>query len=236
LPHEPADPASQAEHAQRCRRTFAELDARHGWGDDVVDVVAKRALRYILMQMLEPGQISPDTARPISRVEYDKMVQIGLFEDEHVELLEGVVVRMSPQGAKHAAVVQRLTHLLVLALGQRAAVRIQSSFAASDGSQPEPDVAVVPPGDYDDAHPSEAWLVVEVSETSLVKDRGLKARLYAETGVPEYWVVNAVDDIIEVHSEIVRGAYARVVPYRKGDVIDLQRFPQVNIRVDDVLR
>jgi Uma2 family endonuclease len=164
------------------------------------------------------------------------MVQIGLFEDEHVELLEGVVVRTSPEGAKHAAVVQRLTHLLVLALGQRAAVRIQSSFAASDGSQPEPDVAVVPPGDYDDAHPSEAWLVVEVSETSLVKDRGLKARLYAETGVPEYWVVNAVDDIIEVHSEIVRGAYARVVPYRKGDVIDLQRFPQVNIRVDDVLR
>ncbi len=177
-----------------------------------------------------------DKLRPIRRDEYDKIVALGIFDGERVELLYGNIVPMSPHGAPHDGAIQRLNHLLMRAVGDRAAVRIQSSFAALDDSQPEPDVAIVPPGDYDDAHPREAYLIVEVAHSSLEVDRGKKARLYAESGVPEYWVVNLVDGLIEVHTDIVRGAYARIAPYRKGQTIALERLAGVAVAVSDVLR
>ena len=186
--------------------------------------------------MLNADLVAPDTVRPISRLEYEKMAALGLFADERVELIDGVVLCMSPEGAPHGGTIQRLTQILVLALYPRAAVRVQSSFAASDGSEPEPDVAVVPAGDYDDAHPSKADLVIEVADTSLAKDRGVKAALYAQSRVPEYWVVNLQGKLIEVHTDIIQGAYARVTPYRKGETIRLQQFPDVEIRVESVLR
>ena len=186
--------------------------------------------------VLDPAQIAPDTTRPLKRAEYERLVDLGFFEDERVELLYGTVVQMSPHGPQHDAVIQRLTRLLVVGVGDRGSVRIQSAFAASDGSEPEPDVAVVPPGDYDDAHPTEAWLIVEVAETSLPKDRGLKAKLYAESGVDEYWVVNLVDGIVEVFTEIVNAAYTRVTPHRAGAAFRPGRFPDVEVAVSHLLR
>jgi Uma2 family endonuclease len=186
--------------------------------------------------MVTPNVVAPDTVRPISRREYEMMAELGLFADERVELIEGVVLCMSPEGAPHGATIQRLTQILVLALHPRAAVRVQSAFAASDGSEPAPDVAVVPPGDYDDAHPHQADLVIEVADRSLAKDRGVKATLYAQSGVPEYWVVNLQSKLIEVHTDIVQGTYARVSPYRSAETIRIQRFPDVEIRVDSVVR
>jgi Uma2 family endonuclease len=164
------------------------------------------------------------------------MVEVGLFRDERIELLQGVLVEMSPQGAKHSATVQRLNKVLLRALDPRAEVRIQSPFAAMDDSEPEPDVAIVAPGDYDEAHPCEAWLIVEVADSSLAKDRGLKAGLYAASSVPEYWIVNLEDRAIEVHWDIIGGRYARVAPFRLGESIALQAFPDVQIEVSDILR
>ncbi len=164
------------------------------------------------------------------------MVQAGLFEDEHVELLYGVIVSTSPHGPEHAAPLDRLVNLLVPVLAGRGKVRVQSAFAASDGSEPEPDLAVVPPAEYDDAHPSEAWLIVEVAKTSLAKDRGAKARLYAESEVAEYWVVNLIEEIIEVHTEPRRGRYRKLTRYERGDTIVTLRFPDVEIPVSSVLR
>jgi Uma2 family endonuclease len=186
--------------------------------------------------VFDRGQTIPASPRLLRRSEYEKMVELGLFEGERVELLYGVVVQMSPKGARHDATIQRLNHLFVLALAPRAGVRVQSAFAASDGSQPEPDLAVVPAGDYDAGHPSKAHLIIEVAESSLEVDRGTKAGLYAECGVPEYWVVNLIDDLIEVHAEIVRGVYTSVVPYRRGASIALCEFPDVAIAVDQILR
>lgn len=163
------------------------------------------------------------------------MVALGMFEGERVELLYGVIVSTSPHGPEHDSAVERLTSLLVRALHPRASVRIQSAFAASDGSEPEPDVAVVPPGDYRRAHPSKAHLVVEVAGSSLTKDRGLKARLYAESGVEEYWVVDLTHELLVVHSDIVDGAYARVVSLRRGERARLLRFPDVEVSVSEIL-
>lgn len=180
-------------------------------------------------------QISIDSIHPLSRAQYDAMIGHGLLEDEKVELIHGFLVEMTPIGAPHNSVVAKLTELLVLALQGRASIRPQSSFAASDNSEPEPDVAVVPPGRYHIDHPSQAHLIVEVFETSLDRDRTVKAELYAECGVPEYWVVNLIDQVIEVHTDIADNRYTAVDVKSRGDSIGLREFPDVALAVDDLL-
>jgi Uma2 family endonuclease len=162
------------------------------------------------------------------------MVQLGIFEGERVELLYGVIIRMSPKGPEHESALERLTEIFVPRVVGRGTVRIQSAFAASDGSEPEPDLAIVPRGDYRKEHPSRALLIVEVADSSLKYDRTEKAALYAESGVPEYWIVNVRDHVIEVHGEVVRDAYTRITPYRSGSTISLSAFPDVVVAVDDV--
>ncbi|HVW27182.1 MAG TPA: Uma2 family endonuclease [Polyangiaceae bacterium] len=177
-----------------------------------------------------------ENVRLLRRVEYDKLVDLGVFEDERIELLEGELVYMSPIGARHCSAVQKLTELLVLALHGRAVIRPQLPLAASDFSEPEPDLLVAPLDEYDTAHPCGAHLVIEVAESSLAKDRGIKRRIYAENGVPEYWIVNVVARTIEVYSQPSNGAYAHMVEYTRGDSITLAEFPDVRVRVLDIMR
>lgn len=179
---------------------------------------------------------APEEIRPLRRAEYDKLVALGAFEGEKIELLHGALVALSPTGTPHAATIQALNLLLVRALGDRAAIRPQLPFAADDYSEPEPDFAVMPLGDYLDDHPAKAWLLVEVSDSSLRHDRGVKRRLYAKAGVPEYWIVNLVDRVIEVHLEPVNGDYTVVTPRRKGESTRLSQFPDIELRVDDVIK
>jgi Uma2 family endonuclease len=179
--------------------------------------------------------IERSVVRGLRRVEYEKLAEVGAFGDERVELLYGRLVAMSPKGPRHESALQRLTRIFVHRFDGRATVRIQAPFAASDGSEPEPDLALVPLGEYDDAHPSVAHLLVEVAQSSLELDRTTKAQLFAECGVPEYWVVNLVDGLVETYGEIVRGAYSRVTPFRRGEAVRLREFPDVRILVDDVL-
>lgn len=108
--------------------------------------------------------------------------------------------------------------------------------AALEFSEPEPDLLVAPPGDYDTHHPSQAQLVIEVSETSLAKDRGQKLGLYASCAVPEYWVVNLPERCIEMYTGPVPGAYAQVERFERGQSIRLLAFPDVTVAVADVLK
>lgn len=173
--------------------------------------------------------------RPLRRAEYDRLVALGVFEGEKIELLEGLLVPMSPIGAEHSSAVTVLTALLVLPLVGRALVRPQCPFAALDVSEPEPDIAVVPLGDYRSAHPDHAELIVEVAETSLRHDRGIKLRLYAECAVPEYWIVNLLERCIEVYRDPAGSTYRSLVTYVSGQAIRLLRFPDLEIAVDGVI-
>jgi Uma2 family endonuclease len=177
-----------------------------------------------------------ESIRPLKRSEYEKLVSLGAFADERLELLEGALVEMSPNGPPHFAPVQKLTALLVLALLKRATVRIQGPFAASDTSEPEPDVAIVPLGEYDTEHAREAYLIIEVADSSLERDRGIKQRIYAASRVPEYWIVNVRERTIEVHREPGRDGYARVEVVAHDGEIALLQFPDVTVRVRDVVR
>lgn len=175
--------------------------------------------------------------RPLRREEYEALVERGVFDEEAVELLEGFIVRMPPpHGPEHSGTIDAIADALRAQLGGRARVRTQDAFAAGDRSEPEPDVAVVPPGDYRDAHPREAFLIVEVADSSLRKDTGAKALLYASAGVPEYWVVDLVHRAVEIRTDPRDGAYRTLVTKRRGDSVTLVRFPDVVVEVADVLR
>jgi Uma2 family endonuclease len=175
-----------------------------------------------------------DRVRTLRRVEYEQLVDAGHLANEKVELIHGLIVRMSPQGALHAAAVQKLTQLLVVALGVpgTAAVRVQLPLALGDDSEPEPDLAAVPPGSYKNEHPTRAFLVIEVGDSSLSEDRREKRSLYAENGIPEYWIVDTARECIEIHSDIVAAAYTRVTSYRRGEIALSSVFG--DLKVDDV--
>lgn len=178
--------------------------------------------------------IAPEMFRPLKRAEYDRMVELGLFQDERVELLRGVLVKMSPQYAPHSSTVDKLNELLVVPLKGRFRVRIQVPLALSDDSEPEPDVAVVPLGNYDNEHPTTALLVIEVADSSLEKDRG-KAAIYASAGIGEYWIVNLNARTVEVYSSPEGDRYAEVRTARERDTLRPAALSGVEIAVAEIL-
>jgi Uma2 family endonuclease len=185
--------------------------------------------------VLDVGEIVPERLRPLRRNEYDRLVEDGLFGDERIELLDGVLVEMTPAGARHADVVGRLTMLLAPALVGRALVRVQSPLAISDQSEPEPDLAVVAIADYQREHPHHALLVVEVADASLRKDLGVKATLYARARVTEYWVVDLSTWTFRRHTAPADDGYTQVTTVGPGEVLRPEAFPELAVSVDDVL-
>jgi Uma2 family endonuclease len=135
-----------------------------------------------------------------TRAEYYQMAELGFFEDRRVELIDGVIVDMAPQKDFHAAGVLLTQHALQRKMAGFL-VRTQMPLDLGRASDPEPDISVVT-GDIRDyvgtGHPKSAVLVVEVSDTTLRFDRGKKASLYARAGIADYWILNLIDNLVEV--------------------------------------
>jgi len=139
-----------------------------------------------------------------TRVEYDRLISLGIIqEDERLELLAGELVLRDRQSPGHAFAIQSLGDALGHAIGPGGHVRTLSPIALDSESEPEPDLSVVPGviRDYRDDHPSQPTLLVEVADTSLIFDREHKGSLYARARLPEYWIVNLVDRVLEVYRE-----------------------------------
>jgi Uma2 family endonuclease len=183
------------------------------------------------LSLERPGK---DTVAPLSRREFDELTRRGVLDDARVELLYGRVVSLSPQGGPHSYGVTELARALVPAVGSKGRVRIQMPLAVSDSSEPEPDIAIVPPGDYLDDHPTTAWLVIEVADSSLDRDRA-KAKVYAGAGVVEYWIVNLIDGVFEVHAGPSGEGYARVTRHGRGARLRVPQLLDVEIAVSEVL-
>jgi Uma2 family endonuclease len=181
-----------------------------------------------------------DAALPIHALtvsDLDRMIEAGvLTEDDRVELLEGVLVEMSPEGPPHAAVIARLTRHFVLAVeGQGLGVRVQHPLRAEARSQPEPDLAVTANAFSWTGHPTSAVLVVEVAQTSLAIDRGRKAGIYARAGVSEYWIVDVAAMRIEVYCEPGPDGYAVMVSHGAGASLTPAGFACPPVEVDELL-
>lgn len=170
------------------------------------------------MSLAELVAALPDAIRPLRRVEYERLVDDGAFDEEQLELLDGVLVEMSPQGAAHSDVVTVLGNLLRAALGSRYLVREEKPLSASDVSVPEPDLVVVPARSYRGGHPTTALLAVEVARSSQPVDLGRKPRIYAGAGIAEYWVIDLAAEVVVVHRRPGPEGYAEVVRVEGGEL------------------
>jgi Uma2 family endonuclease len=144
----------------------------------------------------------PVRTRRWTRAEFERLIEVGVFQPgEPVELLGGELVVAEPQSSRHYTAVGLVEDALRAALGSEWLVRSQGPIALDEESEPEPDVAVAPGGrrDYARGHPTRPVLVVEVADTSLRVDREHKGSLYARAGLPDYWIVNLIDRVLEVY-------------------------------------
>jgi Uma2 family endonuclease len=172
--------------------------------------------------------------------QYHRMAEVGIFADDcRVELIDGEIFEMSPIGPWHSGVVNRLTRAFVTGLGDRAVVHVQNPVGLDPHSEPLPDLMLLRPRAdfYGGAHPTpeDAFLLIEVADTSLERDRGRKLPLYARTGVPEVWIVNRQADAVEVFRGPSRGGYRERLVVARGQTLAPIAFPDLALRVDDIL-
>lgn len=186
------------------------------------------------------ASVSPDVQERLRRIsvdEYHRMLEAGVLdEDDRVQLVDGFLVQMTPQGRPHAFVIQELTRILLRTLGDDFKVLPQLPLTLGDDSEPEPDLAVVRAQDAASRteHPSTALLVIEVSGDSLRFDRRTKAALYARSSVNEYWIVNLEDAVIEAHRDPdpAAQAYRTTLVSRRGETLSATSVPAVSVDVD----
>jgi Uma2 family endonuclease len=172
--------------------------------------------------------------------EYHKMEDAGILSGrDRVELIYGEILVKAAPGPPHNASIARANRGMVRIIGDRAIVFIQSNVRLNEWNEPEPDVALLLPGDdfYASKHPGpeDILLIVEVSDSSRKFDAGINSRLYAETGVVENWFVDIQNDCLFVYSDIREGSYQAVRQYRRGDSIAPQLLPDCVIAVDSLL-
>ncbi len=172
--------------------------------------------------------------------EYQKMAEAGIFtEDDRVELLDGEIVEMTPIGKGHAGRVNRLNRMFSVLPPDRAVLSIQNPIHLSDDSEPQPDFALLAPRrDFYAAALPEAndiLLVVEVADRSLWTDRTVKVPLYARAGIREMWLVNLVDRRIEIYRDPSPDGYGSVVAIGPGGTVSPLAFPDIVLRVEDIL-
>lgn len=186
--------------------------------------------------MLVPIELEPAPLGRLNRHQYHQLCDLGVFEDRRVELLRGVVVEKTPMNPPHQRAMIWLTRILIRGLDDSYVVRPALPFVASDDSEPEPDLMVT--HGEPDADPTRASLLIEISDSSLRKDRKVKLPLYAEVGVPEYWIVNVSkpgEVTVEVYTEPTATGYAREQVLRDGDILK-PRFVPIEIAVADLPR
>lgn len=151
------------------------------------------------------SEMPPLPVRRFTVEEYHRMIEAGVFaEDERFELLDGWIISQPAQTPPHATVIGLAHDALrgMLPAGWR--VRVRSAITTAD-SEPEPDLAIVRGAarDYLGRHPGpqDIVLLIEVADSTLAKDRGLKGRLYARAGIPTYWIINLVDARVEIYTD-----------------------------------
>ena len=179
------------------------------------------------------------TRRRFTRAEYRRMTEVGILgEDDRVELIRGEIVEMSPIGRRHRAFVDNLNQLLVLRLAGRAIVSVQNSVALTDDTEPQPDLTVLRrrqvPYKEREAYADDVLLLIEVADTSLAYERSTKLRLYAEAGIPEYWVVDCVAEAVEIHRTPGPEGYRDVSRAAGTATLTLHAFPDVELRTAEI--
>jgi Uma2 family endonuclease len=158
--------------------------------------------------------------------EFHRLAEAGILgEDDRAELIEGEIVMMTPIGLRHASCVDRLTRLLVQVAGEAAIVRVQNPVVLGERSEPQPDFALLAPRDdfYAGAAPGpgDVLLAIEVADSSLGYDRGVKLPLYGRSGIREVWIVDLGRGCVDAYRGPAADGYAERRTYRPGESLPL---------------
>jgi Uma2 family endonuclease len=177
-----------------------------------------------------PATYGLDASFPrFSVARYQHMIETGtLTAEDKVELLENYLVLKMPRNPRHGSSVQRMFRPLLRVLPTGWDIRIQSAVTLLD-SQPEPDIALVRGSavNYENHHPGsvDIGLLIEVANSSLLRDQHDKTRIYARAAIVCYWIVNLVDQRIEVYTQpsgsTPMPAYGSFQIYQPGDNVPL---------------
>lgn len=175
--------------------------------------------------------------------EYDRMLDAAVFEpDRRIELIFGALHEMSPVGPRHRRMVVLLTEWandLTAALRDRLAVQVHSPLRLrAQRSGPIPDMSWIARQSLDStAHAQDkVFLVIEVSDSTLPLDRGRKSKLYAKAGVPDYWIVNLVDDCVEVRRDPKGARYQTISTHYADDELRPLFFPNCPLKLSRLFR
>ena len=173
-----------------------------------------------------------------TRAQYDRVIEVGGFgPEDRIELLDGELWAMTPQGEPHAAAWSLILQVLYRTFGDDHVIRGQCPIALDEISEPEPDFAVVPgePRDYSSRHPEEALLLVEISQSSLSYDRGRKLTAYARNGMPEYWIVDLTANTLEVYRKPAGDQYRSKRVLHASESVTPLHAPDAIISIADLL-
>jgi len=173
--------------------------------------------------------------------EYRRMGESGLFApDARVELIEGEIIDMPPIGPPHAAAVNRLTVLLIHAVGERAIVQCQQAIQLGDISEPQPDFSLILPREdyYEHQRPvaADTLLAIEVSDTTLRYDLNRKMALYARHGIKEYWVVDTVNRRLHVFCSPTDAGYEHASFIEKPGAMQIAALPGTSVDLSSLFR
>ena len=172
--------------------------------------------------------------------QYHLMHEAGVFaEGDRYELINGEIREMSPIGRKHVACIIRLVKLFERKLGDRTMVSAQNSILLDDHAQPQPDLAILKWRDdfYANALPTpeDILLIIEVADSTIDYDRDVKMPLYAANGIPEMWLFDVNQQVIEGYSQPSASGYKRSQRYEQGDKLSLIAFPDVIFNWEDLM-
>ncbi|MGB5633406.1 MAG: Uma2 family endonuclease [Waterburya sp.] len=169
--------------------------------------------------------------------EYHLMIESGLLAGKSVELLNGEIIEMSPEGEEHSYTNDDVAELLRDKLKGIAKIR-ESHPITLDNSELEPDIAVVrlPKTIYTQHHsyPQDIYWLIEISNKTLSKDLTEKSITYARNGIPEYWVIDLVNQKLVVHTDPQNDRYSQVKEYKSG-IISPLTFPNIAIALNQLL-
>ena len=170
--------------------------------------------------------------------DYHQMIKTGLLDDRPVELLAGEIVEKPPENPPHAYFSSEAGNYLTKVLGDRALVSQGKPMTLPNQSEPEPDIAIVQPlGRVYLTHhpyPDNIFWVIEYANTSLSKDSTIKYHIYAEAGIPEYWLVNLQTGELIVYRQPRGREYASKMTLKDGTISPLA-FPDVTIPVEKII-
>jgi Uma2 family endonuclease len=171
--------------------------------------------------------------------DYHRMGEAGiLHEDDRVELIEGELVEMTAIGTRHFSCVNRLNRLLVMNVGyDEAIVSVQNPVRLNEHTEPQPDLTVIRPRDYRESlpMPEDVMLLIEVSDTTLAYDRGVKLPLYARAGIREVWIVDLPDETIERYTDPSGEGYRRADRLRRRQRLESISLPGLTPSVEEIL-